>query len=293
MLTHPNFDPVAVSLGPVSIHWYGLMYLIGFAAAWMLAVRRTGMAFSPIKREHVDDLIFYAAVGVVLGGRFGYVMFYNFDKFLVEPLWLFKVWEGGMSFHGGLLGVIVAMLLYARKINVGAGQLLDFVVPLVPIGLGMGRIGNFIGQELWGRAADPEVVPWAMVFPNDPQALARHPSQLYQATLEGLLLFVIVYSFSSRQRPAWSVGGLFITCYGCFRFIVEFFRQPDSHIGFDAMGWLTRGQILSVPMIVAGVALMVYAYRKQSEPPAVALAQVSGGAASRQAKKTGKKKRKK
>ncbi len=268
MLTHPNIDPVAVSLGPISVHWYGLMYLIGFAAAWGLAMRRSGFDYSPIKRNHIDDLIFYSALGVVLGGRFGYVLFYNFDKFLLDPLWLFKVWQGGMSFHGGLLGVLVVMMIYARRINVSVGELLDFVAPLVPIGLGMGRIGNFIGQELWGRAADVNTVPWAMVFPNDPEGIARHPSQLYQATLEGLLLFLIVYGFSSKPRPTWSVGGLFIACYGCFRFVVEFFREPDSHIGFDAMGWLTRGQLLSLPMIVVGIMLIVYAYRQQAAAPA-------------------------
>ena len=258
MLTHPDFDPVAISLGPIAIHWYGLMYLLGFAAAWGLAVRRAGSAHTPIRRDQVDDLIFYSAIGLVLGARFGYVLFYNFDKFLLDPLWLFKVWEGGMSFHGGLLGVIVAMLWYARHIKVGAGELLDFVVPIAPIGIGLGRIGNFIGQELWGRAAD---VPWAMVFPADPARLARHPSQLYEAALEGLLLFIIVYSFSAKRRPPWSVGGLFLACYGSFRFIVEFFRQPDNHIGFDALGWMTRGQLLSLPMIVMGLVLIILAYR--------------------------------
>lgn len=263
MLTHPAFDPVAVSLGPIDIHWYGLMYLLGFAAAWGLALRRAGFAGSPVQRNQVDDLIFYSALGVVLGGRFGYVLFYNFDKFLQDPLWLIKVWQGGMSFHGGMLGVLVAMLLYARHLRVSPGRLLDFVVPLVPIGLGLGRVGNFIGQELWGRAADPASVPWAMVFPADPAALARHPSQLYQALLEGLVLFLLVYGFSARPRPAWSVGGLFLFCYGGFRFVVEFYRQPDSHIGFDAFGWLTRGQLLSLPMIVGGLLLMIYAYQAQ------------------------------
>jgi phosphatidylglycerol:prolipoprotein diacylglycerol transferase len=268
MLTHPDFDPVAIALGPVNVHWYGLMYLLGFAAAWLLAVRRAGFDYMPIKRDQVDDLIFYSALGVVLGGRFGYVMFYNFDKFLQDPLWLLKVWQGGMSFHGGMLGVLVAMLLYARHIKVAPGRLLDFVVPLVPIGLGLWRVGNFIGQELWGRAADVDSVPWAMVFPADPLGLARHPSQLYQATLEGLLLFVILYGFSARPRPGWSVGGLFLIAYGCFRFVVEFFREPDSHIGFDAFGWLTRGQLLSLPMIVVGVLVMIYAYRAQPVPAA-------------------------
>ena len=259
MLNHPNFDPVLIAIGPLNIHWYGVMYLIGFAAAWWLAQRRTRLAHCPLQREHVDDLIFYGALGVVLGGRFGYVLFYNFDQFLAQPLWLFKVWEGGMAFHGGLLGVIVAMWLYARRIGVAFGDLLDNVAPLVPIGLGMGRLGNFIGQELWGRAAD---LPWAVVFPKDPSGLARHPSQLYQAALEGLLLFVIVYTFARQPRPRWAVGAVFVMSYGCFRFIVEFFRQPDGHIGFDLFGWLTRGQLLSLPMIVGGLLLLVWAYRR-------------------------------
>jgi phosphatidylglycerol:prolipoprotein diacylglycerol transferase len=273
MLTHPNFDPVAIALGPVNIHWYGLMYLCAFISAWALAVRRAGFDYTPIRREQIDDLIFYGALGVVLGGRFGYVLFYNFDKFLEQPLWLFKVWEGGMSFHGGCLGVMLAVTCYGRKINVGPGQMLDFVAPIVPIGLGFGRLGNFIGQELWGRVADPALVPWAMVFPKDPSGLARHPSQLYQALLEGGLLFAIVYGFSTRYRPVWTVGGLFILGYGCFRFIVEFFREPDSHIGFDALDWLTRGQILSLPMIVGGLVLIINAYRREgfnAQPPASA-----------------------
>ena len=264
MLTHPNIDPVAVSLGPLSIHWYGLMYLLAFASAWGLAVRRAGFDYTPVKREHIDDLIFYGALGVVLGGRCGYVLFYNFDKFLGDPLWLLKVWEGGMSFHGGFIGVVVAMIVFARKTQLRAGQILDFIVPIVPLGLCFGRLGNFIGQELWGRYADPAVVPWAMVFPADPSGLPRHPSQLYQAGMEGVLLFIIAYSFSRKPRPTWSVSAVFLMGYGCFRFIAEFFRQPDNHIGFDAFGWLTRGQLLSLPMIIGGVLLMIYAYRFQS-----------------------------
>ena len=262
MLRYPEIDPVAVSLGPISVHWYGLMYLIGFAAAWWIAVKRADSPSYPLQRKQVDDLIFYGALGVVLGGRFGYVIFYNFDRFLSEPLWLLKVWEGGMSFHGGLLGVIVAMFLYARSIKLGAGQVLDFVAPLVPIGLGMGRIGNFIGQELWGRET---TVAWGMVFPNDPEALVRHPSQLYQAGLEGLAFFLLLFWFSSRARPPWSVSGLFLIGYGSFRFLVEFFRQPDSHIGFDLFGWMTRGQVLSLPMIIVGVIMMIWAYQRQSQ----------------------------
>ena len=260
MLNHPNIDPVAISIGPLSIHWYALMYLAGFAAAWFIATRRARIDHYAIEQKHVEDLIFYSALGVVLGGRFGYVLFYNFDRFLAEPLWLLKVWEGGMSFHGGMLGVILAMVFYARRIGVKLGQLLDFVAPLVPIGLGFGRLGNFIGQELYGRPSD---VPWAMVFASDPEGLPRHPSQLYQAGLEGILLFLIVFVFSRKPRPPWSVGGLFLIGYGCLRFFAEFFRQPDSHIGFDAFGWMTRGQLLCVPMIIIGIVLMAFAYKQQ------------------------------
>jgi phosphatidylglycerol:prolipoprotein diacylglycerol transferase len=259
MLVHPNIDPVAFSLGPLSVHWYGLMYLAGFAAAWYVAKLRTRQPWSPIRADQIEDLVFYGAVGVVLGGRFGYVLFYNFPQFLDDPLWLFRVWEGGMAFHGGLLGVIVAVALYARRINAPIASVWDFIVPLAPIGLGLGRIGNFIGQELWGRPSD---VPWAMVFPRDPLGLARHPSQLYQFALEGVLLFVIVFLYTRKQRPRLAPGGLFLLCYGSFRFFVEFFREPDRHIGFDAMGWLTRGQILSLPMIIGGGLLMIYAYRR-------------------------------
>ena len=264
MLTHPNIDPVAVSIGPVSVHWYGIMYLLAFVTAWGLAVRRAGFSHTEVGREQVDDLIFYGALGVVLGGRFGYVMFYNFDRFLSDPLWLLKIWQGGMSFHGGLLGVVVAMLVYARQQNITFAGLLDFVAPIVPLGLGMGRIGNFIGQELWGRAADVSSVPWAMVFPADPEGLPRHPSQLYQAGLEGFLLFAVLYVFSLKPRPTGSVAGLFLIGYGLARFVVEFFRQPDNHIGFDAFGWMTRGQVLSLPMIIIGGAVFIWVYFQHS-----------------------------
>ena len=259
MLNYPNIDPVAIHIGPLSLHWYGLMYLFGFAIAWWLAWWRAGSGRYSIKREQVGDLVFYAAIGVIIGGRCGYVFFYDFNQFLTDPLWLFKIWQGGMSFHGGLLGVIVALWLYSRRIHVATGALLDFVAPLTPIGLGLGRLGNFIGQELWGRET---TVAWGMVFPADPQALVRHPSQLYQAVLEGVLLFIILFWFSAKPRPNWSVSGLFLVCYGIFRFIVEFFRQPDVHIGFDLLDWVTRGQLLSLPMIVIGIIMIMWAYRQ-------------------------------
>ncbi|MBI2784525.1 MAG: prolipoprotein diacylglyceryl transferase [Gammaproteobacteria bacterium] len=257
MLTYPVIDPVAVALGPVKVHWYGLMYLLGFAAAWWLAVRRSQQPWAPVRREQVDDLIVYAALGVVVGGRLGSGLFYNFDIWSADPLWIFRIWEGGMAFHGGLLGVLTALWLYGRKLQQPFLAVADFVAPLVPIGLGLGRIGNFIGQELWGRATN---VPWAMVFPRDPEQLARHPSQLYQASLEGAVLFAVLFWFSRRERPTGAVGGLFLALYGLFRFLVEFVREPDRNIGFDLLGWLTRGQLLSLPMILAGLLLIGWAY---------------------------------
>lgn len=258
MLPYPEIDPVAIALGPVKVHWYGLTYLAGLAFAWWLAVRRSGRPDSPIARSQVDDLIFYAALGVVIGGRLGYALFYGSGRFAEDPGWLLKVWQGGMSFHGGFLGVLLAMYWFARRHNINFGALMDFVAPLVPIGLGLGRLGNFIGQELWGRPSD---VPWAMVFPNDPLQLARHPSQLYQFALEGVLLFLIMIWYSRYPRPNWAVAGVFALGYGCLRFFVEFFREPDSHIGFQALGWLTRGQLLCLPMIGLGLFLLYYAHR--------------------------------
>ena len=258
MLPYPQIDPVAIALGPVKVHWYGLAYLAGLAFAWWLAVRRSQVPGAAVKREQVDDLIFFGALGVVLGGRIGYALFYGGDKLAEDPSWLLRVWQGGMSFHGGMLGVMLAMYLFARRRQIGVGALLDFVAPLVPIGLAFGRLGNFIGQELWGRPTD---APWAMVFPADPLQLARHPSQLYQFALEGLLLGIILIWFSSRPRPTWAVSGVFSLGYGIMRFVVEFFREPDQHIGFEALGWLTRGQMLCLPMIALGIFLLVYAYR--------------------------------
>jgi phosphatidylglycerol:prolipoprotein diacylglycerol transferase len=257
-LAYPKIDPVALDLGFVQIHWYGLMYLFGFLAAHLLGQYRAQRPGSPITKEQVGDMIYYGALGVIIGGRLGYVFFYNFDKFLDDPVWLFRIWEGGMAFHGGLMGVMLAVWLYARKIGCTFFQLLDFLAPLVPIGLGLGRLGNFIGGELWGRASD---VPWAMVFPSDPSQLARHPSQLYQFALEGVLFFCILWFYSRKPRPAASVSGMFMICYGIFRILVEFVREPDAHIGFIAWGWLTKGQLLSVPMIFIGIAFIVYAYR--------------------------------
>lgn len=260
MLTYPNIDPVAVSIGPLSIHWYGLMYLVGFTLAYLMMMHRAKQPGSNWNKEQVSDLIFYSAMGVVIGGRFGYVLFYNFSKFLEDPLWLFAVWEGGMSFHGGLLGVIVACILFARRYGKTLFQVTDFGAPMVPIGLLTGRLGNFIGGELWGRVSD---VPWAMVFPKG-GPLARHPSQLYEMFLEGFVLLIILWIYSSKPRPTMAVSGLFLVGYGVFRFMVEFVREPDNHIGFDLLGWMTRGQILCVPMVLFGGALIYVAYQKQN-----------------------------
>ncbi len=261
MLTYPNIDPVALTLGPVKVHWYGVMYLIGFVSTWWLGVQRSKRPHWGWNAEQVGDFIFYGALGVILGGRLGYVFFYEFATFLTEPLKIFKVWEGGMSFHGGLLGVIVAMWSFARKYNKSFFNVADFVAPLVPIGLGAGRVGNFINAELWGKVSD---APWAMVFPNA-GPLPRHPSQLYEVILEGVALFLILWVYSRKPRPTMAVSGLFLLCYGTFRFLVEFVRIPDSQLGYLAFDWITMGQLLSTPMIVLGAGMLWWAYRRQVE----------------------------
>ncbi|MGB0467275.1 MAG: prolipoprotein diacylglyceryl transferase [Pontibacterium sp.] len=254
-----DIDPVLLELGPLKVHWYGLMYLVGFAAAWWLGVLRARKPGSGWNEDQVSDFIFWGAMGVVLGGRFGYVVFYNFDRFIVDPLWLFAVWEGGMSFHGGLLGVIVVLFLWGRKQGKSLVEMGDFVAPLVPIGLGAGRLGNFIGGELWGRATD---LPWGVVFPRAADGLARHPSQLYEFALEGVLLFVVIWWYSSKPRPKIAVSGLFLLIYGVSRSLVELVREPDGHIGLLAYDWLTMGQLLSLPMIFIGLAMLVFAYSR-------------------------------
>ena len=251
MLTYPNIDPIALQLGPISIHWYGIMYMLAFASAWSLAMRRAPVA--GFSKEHVSDIIFYGAIGVVLGGRIGYILFYQFGAFIQEPSIILRVWEGGMSFHGGLIGVILAVILCARRQQRSFASIMDFVAPIVPLGLGAGRLGNFIGGELWGRPTD---LPWGMVFPHVDQ-LARHPSQLYQFALEGIFLFILVWLYSAKPRASLQVSGMFLLGYGGQRLVVEFARQPDAHLHFIAFGWLTQGQLLSMPMIALGLYLLL------------------------------------
>jgi phosphatidylglycerol:prolipoprotein diacylglycerol transferase len=259
MLTYPNIDPVAVAFGPFEVHWYGLMYLVAFGAGWWLGVIRTRREGTAWRRREIGDLVFYFALGAVLGGRIGYTLMYNLEGFLSDPLIMVRIWQGGMSYHGGMVGVFVAMWLYGRHTGRTFFQVTDFLAPLVPIGLGAGRLGNFINGELWGR---PTELPWGMVFPWV-DALPRHPSMLYELFLEGVLFFIILWLFSSRPRPTMAVSGLYLLCYGIFRFLVEFVREPDAHIGYLAFDWLTMGHLLTLPMIAFGIAFMAYAYRRR------------------------------
>jgi len=255
MLTHPQFDPVAIAIGPLAIRWYGLMYLAGFAAFMLLGRRRAqSQPWHGMDAKAIDDLLFYGVLGVIIGGRLGQVIFYEPGYYLSHPSEILAVWKGGMSFHGGFLGVLVAMALWGRRQGKPFFQVTDFIAPLVPLGLMAGRIGNFINGELWGRVADPSL-PWAMVFPQiDSQP--RHPSPLYQAVGEGLLLFVLLWWYSARQRPRGSVSGMFLIGYGTLRFLAEFFREPDAGI-FGHSYTISMGQWLSLPMIAVGVVLVV------------------------------------
>ena len=281
MLMHPNFDPVALQLGPLAIRWYALSYIVAFALFIWLGRRRIKQGNTVFTNEMLDDLLTYGVIGVILGGRVGYVLFYNFAQYMEHPLSIFKVWEGGMSFHGGFLGVLLAMLVYAKRHKLTFFQVTDFIAPMVPAGLASGRIGNFINGELWGRVTDINAF-WAMGFkqanyedvaiaPTNPQWLAwfnqygvlpRHPSQLYEAFAEGLLLFIFLWWYSSKPRPRMATSAVFLLGYGISRFIIEFFRQPDVDQGFILLGWMTKGQLLSAPMIIAGLIMLIYAYKR-------------------------------
>jgi phosphatidylglycerol:prolipoprotein diacylglycerol transferase len=260
MLIHPQFDPVALQLGPLSIHWYGLMYLAGFMTfLWLGRKRITTLNNPQINAKLLDDLLFYGVLGVILGGRLGYVLFYKAGYYSAHPLEIFAVWQGGMSFHGGFLGVLMAMAWFAHKHQLRWLQLTDFIAPLVPPGLAFGRLGNFINGELWGRPTD---VPWAMVFPKVDN-LPRHPSELYEFALEGVLLFTLLWLYARKPRPVGAVSGLFLIGYGSFRFLVEFTREPDDFLGLLSLG-MSMGQWLSLPMVIAGVILMVLSYRRSA-----------------------------
>jgi phosphatidylglycerol---prolipoprotein diacylglyceryl transferase len=259
MLTHPGFDPVAVHLGPISIHWYGLMYLLAFGIGWWLGTQRARQPHIGWTQDQVTDLLFYIVMGVIFGGRIGYTLFYGFDQWMDDPLMLLRIWEGGMSFHGGLLGVIVAYFWFARAKNLNVFDIADFAAPLIPVGLLTGRIGNFINGELYGA---PTTLPWGMVFPGA-GPVPRHPSMLYEALLEGLVMLVVLWWFSKNPRPRMAVSGLFLLMYGVFRSLVETVRLPDGHIGYlYGTDWFTMGMQLSAPMVVAGAVILVVAYRR-------------------------------
>lgn len=249
MLIFPSINPIAIAIGPIHVHWYGLMYLLGFAAAYGLANLRVKQQNLAWTKDQISDLIFYAALGVVFGGRIGYMLFYNLHEWLLHPLNIFKIWQGGMSFHGGLIGVMIALYFFSRKIQLPFLKIADFVAPLVPLGLAAGRMGNFINAELWGRVTN---VPWAMVFPYA-GTQARHPSQLYEFGLEGILLFIVVWIYSSKPRATGRVSGVFLIGYALCRVLAECFRQPDISIG--VLHGLTMGQWLSLPMMVGGIIL--------------------------------------
>ena len=267
MLVHPQFDPIAVRLGPLAIHWYGISYLVAFALFFFLATRRLRhppfasiTQPAPWTRRDIEDMLFWGVLGVIAGGRLGYCLFYKPAYYLAHPLEILAVWQGGMSFHGGMLGVILAMMLWARTRGRPWLQVTDLIAPCVPLGLASGRVGNFINGELWGRFAPPDL-PWGMVFPQSGSMLARHPSQVYQFLLEGLLLFVLLWLYARGPRRTGQVSGAFLLGYGVFRFIAEYFREPDAHLGLLALG-MSMGQWLCVPMMLAGAALWWWAGRQ-------------------------------
>ena len=261
MLIHPQFDPIAFSIGPLGVHWYGLMYLLGFLAFWLLGRRRAQDDWRGVTPDDVENLLFWGVFGVVLGGRLGYCLFYQPAWYLTHPLQIFSVWQGGMSAHGGFIGVILALFYFAWRNKKSILTVGDFVAPLVLLGFFFGRLGNFINGELWGRVSSADL-PWSMIFPQAGDGVPRHPSQLYEATLEGLVLFLVVWIYSIKKRPPGAVSGLFLFGYGLARFVVEFFREPDSYLGLQALD-LSRGQWLSLPMIIIGAGLWIWACRRK------------------------------
>ncbi|MDB5844552.1 MAG: prolipoprotein diacylglyceryl transferase [Polaromonas sp.] len=275
MLIHPEINPVALQLGPLAIHWYGLTYLAAFGLFFLLAsLRLRHEPYASItgpgawSRRDIEDILFLGVMGVVIGGRLGYCLFYKPGYYLAHPLEIFFVWQGGMSFHGGMLGVLVSQLWFARSRHRPWLQVMDFIAPCVPTGLAAGRVGNFINGELWGRFSAPDL-PWGMVFPHSGSMLPRHPSQVYQFLMEGMLLFVLLWLYARQPRKTGQVSGAFLVGYGVFRFIAEFFREPDDFLGILSLG-LSMGQWLCVPMIVAGLALWVWASRRDTLGGAVA-----------------------
>ena len=262
MLPYPAIDPVAVSFGPVRLHWYGVMYIAAFLAAWLLGRCRAARPGSGWTADQVDDLATWAMLGVVLGARLGYILFYDLDAYLADPLEVFRVWNGGMSLHGGLVGVLSAALWWSLRHKKRFLDVTDFVAPLVPPGLFFGRLGNFINGELWGKVT---TVDWGMVFPGAGE-LPRHPTQLYEAGLEGLLLFTILWVYSRKPRPLGAVSGLFAVLYALCRIGVEFFRLPDPQLGYLFFGWVTMGQVLCLPLLLAGVLLLAHAAYEKRHP---------------------------
>ena len=279
-----QIDPIALRLGPLSIHWYGIMYLLAFGIGYWLGLRRVRAGRLGIDEAAYSDLMFYGMLGVIVGGRLGYMLVYGWQEWIHDPLALLRVWEGGMSFHGGLVGVLIGMWWWSRRNRIATWDTIDFVAPIVPPGLGFGRLGNYIGGELWGKTTD---VPWAVVFPSglpaqyaglsperlqalhqvgELSAYARHPSQLYEALLEGLLMFALLWWYSAKPRRRYAVSGWFAVLYGGFRFLVEFVRVPDAHLGYLAFEWLTMGQVLSLPLVAVGLVLLALS-RRQALPP--------------------------
>jgi phosphatidylglycerol:prolipoprotein diacylglycerol transferase len=260
-LVHPNFDPIAFKLGPLAVRWYGLMYLVGFILFAVLGRVRSRDAWRGMSARDVEDILFWGVLGVIIGGRLGYVLFYKPADYFAHPLEILMLWHGGMASHGGIIGVLLAIWLFARQRGKPFLQVADFIVPLCPLGLAAGRFGNFINGELWGRPADPNVWPWAMIFPQAHDNIPRHPSQLYQFALEGVLLFVILWLYSRKPRPQGAVAAMFLIGYGVLRFIAEFAREPDAFLGLLAFD-LSMGQWLSLPMIAIGVVMMVIVQRR-------------------------------